>query len=228
MGQTVWFKALGLFFVLFLLTPSVSAHEQETLNVILVQDEVRPGNVTDTAFVEGNGIVFRMRDSTENTSMQVRIDLNQDGVFESNGDNFSVWLTRSCALDENGTLVDESCAVSHEFVFGNSSAGTYAYQVERVVNNTTADVWNYSLIVHPDVHEELGQPSIGDCFGAGCQEESGDDVEEEEHSLRTTENALYLVMVFASLGAFMLILSIRNERINKNDLESIEIVQESE
>ena len=195
MGQTVWFKALGLFFVLFILTPSVSAHEQETLNVILVQDEVRPGNVTDTAFVEGNGIVFRMRDSTENTSMQVRIDLNQDGVFESNGDNFSIWLTRSCALDENGTLVD---------------------------------VWNYSLIVHPDVHEELGQPSIGDCFGAGCEEESDDDVEEEEHSLRTTENALYVVMVFASLGAFMLILSIRNERINKNDLESIEIVQESE
>ena len=81
MGRSVWFKALGVFFALFLLTPSVSAHEQETLNVILVSDEIRPGNVTDTAFVEGNGIVFRMRDSTENASMQIRIDLNQDGVL---------------------------------------------------------------------------------------------------------------------------------------------------
>tara|TARA_B110000879_G_C10929488_1_gene415345 strand:- start:140 stop:763 length:624 start_codon:yes stop_codon:yes gene_type:complete len=206
--------------------PSASAHEQETLNVILVDDEVRPGNVTDTAFVEGNGIVFRMRDSTENASMQIRIDLNQDGLFGGDGDNMSVWLTRSCTLDENGTLEDESCAVSHALVFGNASAGTYAYQVERVVNNSTTDVWNHSVIVHQDIHEEPGQPSIGDCFGAGCDEEISPD--EEEKSSTTTENALYVVMVFASLGIFMLILSIRNERINKDDFESFEIAQESE
>jgi len=207
--------------------PPASAHEQETLNVILVSDEVRPGNVTDTAFVEGNGIVFRMRDSTENASMQIRIDLNQDGFFGGDGDNMSVWLTRSCTLDENGTLVDESCAVSHALVFGNSSAGTYAYQVERVVNNSTTDVWNHSVIVHQDIHEEPGQPSIGDCFGAGCDEEIRAD-EKNEKSSTTTENALYVVMVFASLGSFMLILSIRNERINKDDFESFEIAQESE
>ena len=226
MGRSLEFKALVVFFTVILLAPSVSAHEQETLNVILVEDEVRPGNVTDTAFVEGNGIVFRMRDSTENASMQIRIDLNQDGVFGGDGDNMSVWLTRSCTLDENGTLEDESCAVSHALVFGNASAGTYAYQVERVVNNSTTDVWNHSVIVHQDIHEEPGQPSIGDCFGAGCDEEISPD--EEEKSSTTTENALYVVMVFASLGIFMLILSIRNERINKDDFESFEIAQESE
>ena len=227
MGRSVWFKALGVFFALFLLTPSVSAHEQETLNVILVSDEIRPGNVTDTAFVEGNGIVFRMRDSTENASMQIRIDLNQDGVFGGDGDNMSVWLTRSCTLDENGTLVDESCAVSHALVFGNSSAGTYAYQVERVVNNSTTDVWNHSVIVHRDIHEEPGQPSIGDCFGAGCDEVISID-EELEQSLSSTEVALYAVMVFAALGIFMLVLSIRNERANQDVFESVKDVQESE
>ena len=226
MGRSRGLKVLVVFFTLFFLMPSASAHEQETLNVILVDDEVRPGNVTDTAFVEGNGIVFRMRDSTENTSMQIRIDLNQDGFFGGDGDNMSVWLTRSCTLDENGTLVDESCAVSHALVFGNSSTGTYAYQVERVVNNSTTDVWNHSVIVHQDIHEEPGQPSIGDCFGAGCDEEISPD--EEEKSSTTTENALYVVMVFASLGIFMLILSIRNERINKDDFEFFEIAQESE
>ena len=227
MGRSVWFKALGVFFALFLLTPSVSAHEQETLNVILVSDEIRPGNVTDTAFVEGNGIVFRMRDSTENASMQIRIDLNQDGVFGGDGDNISVWLTRSCTLDENGTLVDESCAVSHALVFGNSSAGTYAYQVERVVNNSTTDVWNHSVIVHQDIHEEPGQPSIGDCFGAGCDEAVSDD-EQVKQSLITTENTLYAVMVFAALGIFMLAISIRNDRANRDGPESIELTQESE
>ena len=227
MGRSVWFKALGVFFALFLLTPSVSAHEQETLNVILVSDEVRPGNVTDTAFVEGNGIVFRMRDSTENASMQIRIDLNQDGVFGGDGDNMSVWLTRSCTLDENGTLVDESCAVSHALVFGNASAGTYAYQVERVVNNSTTDVWNHSVIVHQDIHEEPGQPSIGDCFGAGCDEAVSEDELVEQSSI-TTENTLYAVMVFAALGIFMLAISIRNDRANRDGPESIELTQESE
>ncbi len=227
MGRSVWFKALGVFFALFLLTPSVSAHEQETLNVILVSDEIRPGNVTDTAFVEGNGIVFRMRDSTENASMQIRIDLNQDGVFGGDGDSMSVWLTRSCTLDENGTLEDESCAVSHALVFGNSSAGTYAYQVERVVNNSTTDVWNHSVIVHQDIHEEPGQPSIGDCFGAGCDEAVSDD-EQVKQSLITTENTLYAVMVFAALGIFMLAISIRNDRANRDGPESIELTQESE
>ena len=226
MGRSRGLRVLVVFFTLFFLMPSASAHEQETLNVILVDDEVRPGNVTDTAFVEGNGIVFRMRDSTENASMQIRIDLNQDGLFGGDGDNMSVWLTRSCTLDENGTLEDESCAVSHALVFGNASAGTYAYQVERVVNNSTTDVWNHSVIVHQDIHEEPGQPSIGDCFGAGCDEEISPD--EEEKSSTTTENALYVVMVFASLGIFMLILSIRNERINRDDFESFEIAQESE
>ena len=226
MGRSREFKALVVFFTLILLAPSVSAHEQETLNVILVEDEVRPGNVTDTAFVEGNGIVFRMRDSTENASMQIRIDLNQDGVFGGDGDNMSVWLTRSCTLDENGTLEDESCAVSHALVFGNASAGTYAYQVERVVNNSTTDVWNYSVIVHRDIHEEPGQPSIGDCFGAGCDEVISID-EDLEQSLSSTEIALYAVMAFAALGIFMLVLSIRNERANQDVFESVKDVQES-
>ena len=227
MGRSRGLKVLVVFFTLFFLMPSASAHEQETLNVILIDDEVRPGNVTDTAFVEGNGIVFRMRDSTENASMQIRIDLNQDGVFGGDGDNMSVWLTRSCTLDENGTLVDESCAVSHALVFGNSSAGTYAYQVERVVNNSTTDVWNHSVIVHRDIHEEPGQPSIGDCFGAGCDEVISID-EELEQSLSSTEVALYAVMVFAALGIFMLVLSIRNERANQDVFESVKDVQESE
>ena len=213
MGRSRGLKVLVVFFTLFFLMPPASAHEQETLNVILVDDEVRPGNVTDTAFVEGNGIVFRMRDSTENASMQIRIDLNQDGFFGGDGDNMSVWLTRSCTLDENGTLVDESCAVSHALVFGNSSAGTYAYQVERVVNNSTTDVWNHSV--------------IGDCFGAGCDEAVSDD-EQVEQSLITTENTLYAVMVFAALGIFMLALSIRNERANQDVFESVKDVQESE
>jgi len=227
MGRSRWFTVLGVFLTLILLAPSAIAHEQETFNVILVEDEVRPGNVTDTALVEGNGIVFRMSDTTENTSMQIRIDLDQDGTFDGVGDNVSVWLTHSCALDENGSLVDDSCAVSHGYVFGNDSVGTYFYQVERVVDNSTTDVWNYSILVHPDVHEEPGQPNIGDCFGAGCDEDMS--VGKEEDSSRTdVESLLYAIMAIASLGIFMLVLSIRKERLEQNRATPVDETEEAE
>lgn len=226
MGRSHWFNVFAIFMAMVLLTPLVSSHEQETFNVILVEDEARPGNITDVAFVEGNGVVFRMRDNAENVSMQVRVDLDQDGLFNGSEDSVSVWLTRSCEIDENGTLVDESCAVSHLLVFGNTSQGTYNYQVERLVNNSTTDVWNHSIVVHADIHEEPGQPNIGDCFGAGCDEESDSDVIIQQTN-SSTESKLYAVMAISSLGVFMLILSIRNERrIINSDRPSA--LQESE
>jgi len=227
MWRSRWFGLLGVFLTLILLAPSASAHEQETLNVILVEDEVRPGNVTDIGFIEGNGIVFRMSDNTENASMKIRIDLDHDGTFDGAGDNVSVWLARSCALDENGSLIDESCAVSHSYVFGNTSAGTYGYQVERAINNSTVNIWNYSIIVHLDVHDEPGQPNIGDCFGAGCDEDIALD-EEENMSQTGAESLLYGLMVFASLGIFMLILSIRKERFEQNQASSEPEIEEAE
>jgi len=205
---------IAIFLALVLLSPSAYAHEQEILNVILVEEEARPGNVTDSAFVEGNGLVFRMRDNTENASMQIRIDLNQDGVFNGSEDNVSVWLTRSCTLDENGSLVDENCAVSHQIIFGNASQGVYDYQIERMIENSTNEVWNYSIQVWPDIHEEPGQPSIGDCFGANC--EDGNDVDAVSNDSKgDLESVLYLIMAVATLGIIILFTSIRKDRLEK-------------
>lgn len=214
MGRGRWLSFSAFFIAMVVLTPSVYAHEQEILNVILVDDEARPGNVTDSGFVEGNGLVFRMRDSTENASMQIKIDLDKDGIFNGSDDNVSVWLTRSCTLDENGSLVDEECAVSHQFVFGNNSQGSYNYQVERMIDNITVETWNYTVEVWPDVHEEQGQPSVGDCFGSGC-EEFVEEKSDSETERSKTELTLYAVMALAGLGAFIMILSIRNERLNR-------------
>ena len=214
MGESRCITILAVFLTLVLLSPSVYAHEQEILNVILVEEEARPGNVTDSAFVEGNGLVFRMRDNTENASMQIRIDLNQDGVFNGSEDNVSVWLTRSCSLDENGSLIDENCAVSHQIIFGNASQGVYDYQIERMIENSTSGVWNYSIQVWPDIHEEPGQPSIGDCFGANC--EDGNDVDAATNdSNESIESLLYLIMALATLGIIILFTSIRKDRLEK-------------
>ena len=214
MGESRCITILAVFLTLVLLSPSVYAHEQEILNVILVEEEARPGNVTDSAFVEGNGLVFRMRDNTENASMQIRIDLNQDGVFNGSEDNVSVWLTRSCSLDENGSLIDENCAVSHQIIFGNASQGVYDYQIERMIENSTSEVWNYSIQVWSDIHEEPGQPSIGDCFGANCKDGSDVDAASND-SNESIESVLYLIMALATLGIIILFTSIRKDRLEK-------------
>lgn len=210
MTRRVVLRLLIGFLCLLLLSPTAVGHEQETLNVIIVDDEARPGNVTDSAFVEGNNIVFRMRDNTENASMRISIDNNQDGNFSSTSDNVSTWLTRTCQLDENGSLVDDACAVSYERTFNSTSQGTYQYQVERRINGTLVETWQYTITVHPDVHTEPGQPAIGDCFGADCDEDVSTDTSDEFEM--DTEKVLIGVMIFAAFGAVMLTLSIRKER----------------
>ena len=204
-------KALIGFVCLVLLLPNSIAHEQETLNVIIVEDEARPGNVTDTAFVEGNSIVFRMRDNTENASMRISIDNNENGNFTDEGDNASSWLTRTCQLDDNGSLVDESCAVSYERTFDSASQGTYKYQIERKINDTIVETWQYSITVHPDIHTEPGQPTIGDCFGADCEEDEVSSNTEDGFEL-SSDNMLFAVMIFAAFGSVVLALSIRKDR----------------
>lgn len=202
---------LVIFLSLVILAPNAVAHEQETLNVILVNDEARPGNVTDVSFVEGNGIVFRMRDSTENASMRISIDNDGDGMYSNESDNVSSWLTRSCELDENGTLVNETCAVSYERVFGSTSQGIYTYQVERRVNDSIVEIWNYTITVRPDIHVEPGQPSVGDCFGSGCSDNENV-VGAGEENEGGTEQVLYGLVIVSVLGIIMLLASIRNEK----------------
>lgn len=210
MAQKTRREMVVLSLCLLLLLPNISAHEQETLNVILVDDDVRPGNVTDPSFVESNSVVFRMRDNTENVSMRVLLDLNQNGNYSDAGDNVSKWLTRTCELDENGSLVDEMCAVSHEYVFNSTSRGVYLYQIERALNGTVLDSWNYSITVHPDIHEEPGVPTVGDCFGVGCLDE---EMGQSESGFEVTKNdVLKITLCVSVIGSIMLIFSIQRER----------------
>ena len=181
------------------LLPTSSAHEQKTLTVIMTGDGVVSGNITDSAFVQGNALWFRMEDSSDNASMVVRFDSNMDGSFNASEDNMSTELVNECALDENGSLVDEGCAVSWTYAFDmNAEVGTYLFWVDRTQNGTET-TWNHSIIVHEDIHEEDG-PSPGDCFGAGCPKEETVS-EETESSMLSDVNQTYVLV----LGAVSLI-----------------------
>ena len=218
---------LSLAVLLSCLISPVQAHEQETFTVILNGTDVSPGDIADEKFLEGSALWFRMFDDTENATMQVSIDLDQDGLYNGTGDNVSVWLVDTCPLDEEGNMTDPDCAKSHLYRFSNSSAGNYTFQITRMVNNTTTNVWTHNITVFKDVHVEPGQPGIGDSFGIGGEEEE-EPVESEDTSLDTDKilRAILAVAIVASIG---LIISILGDNKHTGDsLGSLAAVQDEE
>tara|TARA_B100001564_G_scaffold347888_1_gene349138 strand:- start:1442 stop:2164 length:723 start_codon:yes stop_codon:yes gene_type:complete len=190
-----------------LVASTASAHEQETYNVIVIADGPMPANITDSGFVQGNAVVFRMKDTTENASIRITIDTNQDGVYNSSTDDTSVWLVESCELDENGSLVDQACAVSHTYEFNlNATVGDYGYLFERSINESIVSNQTYTISLQKDVHEEPGVPTFGECFGIGCEDEQTSQSDEERQL-----DPIVLVMVVAIVGIIGLSISIMNE-----------------
>ena len=206
-------------FMATLLAPAVGAHEQKTLTVILTDEGVVAGNVTDVAFVQGNSVWFRMEDSTENTTIVVQIDTNLDGVFNASDDFDSGELVNACELDENGSLVDETCAVSATYQFmQNATVGTYLFWVHRN-HNGSQTVWNHTITVNKDVHEEDG-PSAGDCFGVGCDVDDNEQESVEDVSV-ATDSPVFLVLAAISLiGMVALTISIATERTENKEIKT--------
>ena len=197
----------------------VSAHEQETYNVIVVADGPMPANITDSGFVQGNAVVFRMKDTTENASIRITIDTDLDGVFNESLDNTSAWLVETCALTENGTLADEDCVVSHMYAFDlNATTGDYAYRYERAVNGTVVSSENLTITLQKDVHEEPGVPGMGDCFGIGC---------EEEVDVQTDDNENNAVIIAVMVGAIIGIIGL-SVSIIKESKEAEQMLKEEE
>ena len=79
MGKGQPLVLTGLLVMVSLFAPASMGHTQQTLTVILTDEGVIAGNITDPAFVQGNIAWFRMEDSTNNTSMVVRVDVDMDG-----------------------------------------------------------------------------------------------------------------------------------------------------
>jgi hypothetical protein len=164
---------LVLLLMAVVLPLNVSGHTPGVITSNLSQDGPIPGNITETTeFFEGDSVYFRMGDKGENVTMRVAIDVDGDGSFNESNDVFSNWLNFSCELNENGTETsDENCSISFIYQFStNDSSGLYYYQVERRIEENYTNSWINTIYVGRDVHVEDGGPSIGDCFGAGCDD----------------------------------------------------------
>ena len=176
---------------------------------ILLEDGPAPEDVLETAgFVEGDGIKFKVGDNTNNTSMRISIDLDNNGLFNDSVDYVSPWMVYDCEYDGNGTLLDENCSESVVFYFnGTNGSGIYDYQLERMVNGSHTNFWLNTIFVGVDDHSDAGLPDIGDCFGSGC-----DGVEGEVSAESDNRKYISILMVISAVGLIGVAISLLTEQ----------------
>ena len=218
-----------LFVLMVLLSPfmAVQAHTPNVMMSILKEEGPVPKDVLETAgFVAGDGIKFKVGDSTNNSTMRVGIDLDGDGAFNESVDYFSPWMVYDCQYDENGTLLNSDCVESDIFYFnGSNGTGIYDYQVEKMINGSHTDFWINTIFVGVDDHTESELPNVGDCFGSGCD----DEIVESSESEDTDKKLIPILMVISVVGLIGVSISLINEKnIEDKDKEYVENYPEEE
>ena len=100
----------------------------------------------------------------------------------------------------------------------NATVGTYLFWVHRN-HNGSQTVWNHTITVNKDVHEEDG-PSAGDCFGVGCDVDDNEQESVEDVSV-ATDSPVFLVLAAISLiGMVALTISIATERTENKEMKT--------
>ena len=139
-------RSLVVAMVMLLLAAPVAAHELVIYTVIVNDEGPQPTDVPASALKAGDSVWFWMKDSTENMSMV--IELSKDGASAR-----SPTLVYECALDENGSLVDDNCKNRYEFTFnGNESIGLWNVSYMKSINGTLTETLYGSVTINEDVH----------------------------------------------------------------------------
>jgi len=129
-----------------LLAAPVASHELVIYTVIVNDEGPQPANVPEKALKVGDSVWFWMKDSTENMSLV--IELSKDGASAR-----SPTLVYECALDDNGSLVDDNCKNRYEFTFnGNASIGLWNISYMKSINGTLTETLYGSVTINEDVH----------------------------------------------------------------------------
>ena len=134
-----------------LFIPSASAHEPNTFTMIIGEEEVIPSNVTGQVLFTNDSVWFRNVDDRENITHQIRLDIDGDGLFNGTEDISSGDLYSSCELDENGTKINQECAVIYKVLFNESTgliSGIFHY--EDV--SSEGVVFTGRIVVNKDEH----------------------------------------------------------------------------
>lgn len=207
--------------LLALMASNVVAHEQKLYTIVIhEQGETQPVNLIDGKFLEGDIVWFKNVDNRANYTAQAWVDLDNDGVLNASNDFVSAWMygDDQCPKDDEGNLTNPDCRESQQFAFNFTNAvGNYSFVIYHAVDNDTANAsitHNGSISVNVDNHTDPGQPTIGDCFGIGCDEveDELDDLGENSESMPPAQMALVIIFIISIISSVGLALSIINEK----------------
>ncbi len=160
-------RSLVVAMTMLLLAAPVAAHELVIYTVIVNDEGPQPADVPENALKVGDSVWFWMKDSTENMSLV--IELSKDGASAR-----SPTLIYECALDENGSLVDENCKNRFEFTFnGNTSMGLWNVSYMKSINGTLTETLYGSVVINEDIHLDANHTN-DDSLGPEIEKDSNE------------------------------------------------------
>ncbi len=192
-------RALGvtLLLLLPLFAGLASAHEPDTFTVIVREDRHDPMEVS---LIINDTVQYVNVDYRENITHHIGLDLNGDNDFDDEGEFSSGVLNSTCDWDN-----ESECRVAWILhVNTTDMIGNY------VLSDFTSDGNETEIILNIGADDHgIDAPDFGDCFGAGCEEES---IPESGKSNRSSlQNGLILGGLIMLLIAFSLSISMLSE-----------------
>ena len=181
---------------IILIACPVAGHELSVYTVIINSEGVYPAHIPDDSLKEGDDAWFWMKDSTNNTTVVVELEWNGASVR-------SPHLHYECDLDENGTLVDESCSTRYDHTFNQqNSAGLWNITVLKYIDGELKEEISGSVCIEEDNHE-------GEAIDVVCVPPEAVDSATDEYSTKKIVAAS--VAIFAALGLFVTLSTIKGE-----------------
>lgn len=175
----------------------VAGHELSVYTVMINSEGVYPAHIPDDSLKEGDDAWFWMKDSTNNTTVVIELEWNGASVR-------SPILHYECELDDNGTLVDESCSNRYDHTFNQqNSAGLWNITVLKYVDGELVNEILGSVCIEEDNHE-------GEAVDVVCVPSETVDSTTGDYS--TKEIIAASIAIIAALGLFITLSTFKGER----------------
>lgn len=186
-------RSLVIAIGMLLLAAPVAAHELVIYTVINNDEGPQPAHLPEDALKVGDSVWFWMKDSTENASLV--IELSKDGATVR-----SPTLVYECALDENGSLVDENCKNRFDFTFSsNATIGLWNISYMTSINGSLSETIFGSVTINQDLHLDANHTHDGTTDDLTTNVDSSSD-----DSLTQTIAIIVLIVSAIGLGVLFI------------------------
>ena len=186
-------RSLVIAIGMLLLAAPVAAHELVIYTVINNDEGPQPAHLPEDALKVEDSVWFWMKDSTENASLV--IELSKDGATVR-----SPTLVYECALDENGSLVDENCKNRFDFTFSsNATIGLWNISYMTSINGALSETISGSVTINQDLHLDANHTHDGTTDDLTTNVDSSSD-----DSLTQTIAIIVLIVSAIGLGVLFI------------------------